>query len=368
MLLARDVPSGFHQVVPLVRRGVRLEAHHKNALTREGVTAVYVDDELSEGIEVGQLLSDETRTVVMGGLVRTFAETSSRLTDARGIRRAAVLDLADAVRQICDDLAHADHAVVALTDLATTDSYTLQHSLDVTALGLLIARRHFREFGRQASLGRRSYAQIDAHLIKLGLGLLLHDIGKLSLPATILKKAGRLNEREFELVRTHPAEGVRLLGGDLVGPLVKSVVRSHHERWSGSGYPDGRSGLDIPEFARIAAVADVFDAITSARVYSGAAPQCVGVQAILDGAGSEFDPAIVQTFRKVVAPYPVGTEIPLTDGRRGIVSSVPAAQLDRPTVRVLWDVNGERVDSHEVDLRAEPLLAPVSGSVIRRAA
>ena len=107
----------------------------------------------------------------------------------------------------------------------------------------------------------------------------------------------------------------------------------------------------------------MFDAITSSRVYSGAAPQHLGVQAILDGSGTEFDPAVVETFKKVVAPYPAGSEIRLADGRRGVVVSVPPGRLDLPTVRVLWDANGERIERHELDLRSQPLLAPVLDAV-----
>jgi HD-GYP domain-containing protein (c-di-GMP phosphodiesterase class II) len=362
MTVAQDVHSGFHHELPLVRAGVRIEEQHKLALERAAVYAVYVDDELGEGIEVAPVLSPETRALAMSALIRTFAETAAHFTEGGKVRGATVLELTNAVKYICDDLAHADHAVLALTDLAAVDRYTLQHSLDVTAVGLLIARRHFRDFGRPAALGRRSYEGIDTQLTKLGVGLLLHDVGKLALPASILKKAGRLDEQEFALVRTHPLRGVELISDGSIGPLSKTVIRSHHERWHGHGYPDGRAGLDIPEFARIAAVADVFDAITSSRVYSGAAPQHAGVQAILDGSGTEFDPAIVETFKKVVAPYPPGSEIRLTDGRRGVVS-VPPAQLDLPTVRVLWDEHGERIDQHEVDLRSQPLLAPVLDSV-----
>ena len=363
MTVAQDVHSGFHHELPLVRAGVRIEEEHKLALARAGVYAVYVDDELGEGIEVTPVLTQETRALAMSALVRTFAETAEHLTGGGRVRDATVLELTNAVHSICDDLAGADHAVVALTDLAAADRYTLQHSLDVTAIGLLIARRHFREHGRPGPCGTRSYEGIDAQLTKLGVGLLLHDVGKLALPASILKKAGSLDEEEFALVRTHPLRGLELVSDRSVGPLAKSVIRSHHERWRGSGYPDGRAGLDIPEFARIAAVADVFDAITSNRVYSGAAPQHLGVQEIVQGSGTDFDPAIVESFKKVVAPYPPGSEIRLADGRRGVVVSVPLTQFDLPTVRVLWDANGERVEPHEVDLRSQPLLAPVLDSV-----
>ena len=116
---------------------------------------------------------------------------------------------------------------------------------------------------------------------------------------------------------------------------MTSIVLRHHERWDGSGYPDGKEGTAIHEMARIAAVADVYDALTSERVFAAAQPAHVGVRSILDGSGTLFDPAIVEAFSQLVAPFPPGVEIELDDGRRGIVVSVPAEALDRPVVRVI---------------------------------
>ncbi len=119
------------------------------------------------------------------------------------------------------------------------------------------------------------------------------------------------DDAELAIMRTHPLVGLELLPGDVIGPLAKSVVRSHHEHFDGSGYPNGMAGTDISEFARIAAVADVFDAITSERPYARAAPPHVGVRAIVEGSGRGFDPLIVDSFRQVVAPFPPGCEIVL---------------------------------------------------------
>ena len=112
MTLAQDVHSGFHHELPLVRAGVRIEEQHKLALARAGVYAVYVDDELGDGIEVRRALSPETRTVAMSALVRTFAETAAHFTEGGRVRGATVLELTSAVHHICDDLSSADHAVV----------------------------------------------------------------------------------------------------------------------------------------------------------------------------------------------------------------------------------------------------------------
>jgi HD-GYP domain-containing protein (c-di-GMP phosphodiesterase class II) len=231
---------------------------------------------------------------------------------------------------------------LALADLSSADGYTLQHSVDVAALGLLVGQRLYRERGYVDYRGRRTFEKIDQRLTRLGLGLLLHDIGKLVVPAEILNKPGELDPHEWEIVKGHPNAGVELLRSDLISPLVKVVVRSHHERWDGTGYPDGKAGLDIHELARIAAVADVYDAVTSERPYARAKPAHVGVRVIRTGAGDHFDPEIVKAFSKIVAPFPPGDSIELSDGRGGVVASVPERQIDRPVVRVLGD--GEPYD------------------------
>jgi HD-GYP domain-containing protein (c-di-GMP phosphodiesterase class II) len=358
MLLASDVAAGRRREIPLIRAGVTLGHRHRQALLDAGIPSVYVDDELSAGIEITPALTAATREAATRALYSAFTSGSLKRAGGRGVGAGAVSEMAAAVRMICRDLEEADHVVLALADLAAADSYTLQHSIDVAALGLLIARRHFREHGRPASRGRRRFDAIDQHLTKLGIGLLLHDIGKTVMPPGVLRKPGRLEGDELAMMREHPTLGVDLMG-DTIGPLAKGVIRSHHERWNGSGYPDGRAGQEIPEYARIAAVADVFDAVTSARVYSPAAPAHVGVGVILQGRGVLFDPSVVDTFARVVAPYPPGSEIRLADGRRGLVVSVPRTEVGRPLVRVLWDASGRRVEPEEINLRECPMLAPV---------
>jgi HD-GYP domain-containing protein (c-di-GMP phosphodiesterase class II) len=136
-------------------------------------------------------------------------------------------------------------------------------------------------------------------------------------------------------MRTHPRAGLDLIRDSSAWcPLVHAVVLRHHERWDGSGYPDGKQGDEIHEMARIAAVADAYLAITSERAYAAARPPHEGVREILDGAQTLFDPVVCQVFSRVVAPFPPGTDIELVDGRRGIVVSVPEDELDRPLVRM----------------------------------
>jgi HD-GYP domain-containing protein (c-di-GMP phosphodiesterase class II) len=250
------------------------------------------------------------------------------------MRPAALEDLADVAGAMVRDLLDCPDAALTLDDLSAFDSYTHRHSVQVTVLGLLIARRAWTADGWIDYRGQRRRDRLEDRLRKLGLGLLVHDVGKLSVPPEILTKPGRLTDEEMTVMKRHTAAGVELLRRADLSPLTLAVIRDHHERPDGSGYPAGLAGSEIHEFARIAAVADVHDAITADRPYKRAAPPHVGVRIIREGTSTQFDPDVVRHFRAVVMPYPVGHEVELPDGRTGVVAAVDPARPERLTVRV----------------------------------
>jgi HD-GYP domain-containing protein (c-di-GMP phosphodiesterase class II) len=341
--LGRDVSSGHPDRMPLLRAGSKLTPAFKDKLLSAGVHAVYVQDELSEGIDPKPVLSAETRAVAAEAVATTLEAARGAITDGRPLSAEALASLEAVAIRMSHEIANIKDLAVALADLSAADSYTLQHSIDAAAVGLLIGHRLFRERGYVDYNGRQSWERTDVRLTRLGLGLLLHDVGKLALPGALLRKApSTLDADEQEIMRMHTWTGLELLQSDLISPLVKVVVRSHHERWDGSGYPEGRAGGDIHELARIAAVADVYDAVTSERSYAPAQPAHAGVRMIREGRDTAFDPEIVDAFCKIVAPFPPGDAIELSDGRGGVVAEVPEHHIDRPVVRILGD--GEPYD------------------------
>jgi putative nucleotidyltransferase with HDIG domain len=126
---------------------------------------------------------------------------------------------------------------------------------------------------------------------------LLHDIGKIAVDSTILEKSGKLDEEEFDQIRSHPAESARIVDPVALSPVVVDAIRHHHERWDGEGYPDGLAGEAIPLAARILAVCDAFDAMTNERTYRPALPVSEGLARLQAGAGKQWDPAIVEVLR-----------------------------------------------------------------------
>jgi HD-GYP domain-containing protein (c-di-GMP phosphodiesterase class II) len=357
--LGRDVPATGSGGVPLLRAGVEVTARHRDALISAGINAVYVDDELGRGIQVPRAVSDETRQEARAALDRALNKAHPRLD--RPLPDESMTDLQRVAGLIAAEVANSGDAAVALGDLASADVYTMEHSINVTVAGLLIARRLFRERGRVDFRGERAFDRQEHHLTQLGVGLMLHDVGKLAVPISVLNKPGALDEEEWELMRKHPITGVQMLPGSAIGARAKSVVRSHHERWDGGGYPDGLAGEAISQFARVASVADVFDAVTSERPYATAAAQNVGVSIVRSGSGTAFDPEVVEMFVEVVPPYPPGSEITLSDGQRGVVVSAVPGRFELPLVRVHHDPGGRAVKPFEIDLAEHPDLAPGPG-------
>jgi HD-GYP domain-containing protein (c-di-GMP phosphodiesterase class II) len=346
--LGRDVLIGRPDGVPLLRAGVQLTPRYRELLAKAGISAIYVEDELSNGIEVDPIIDDRTRAIATRAVASAYNTVRETMSRGQRLKPEAVQELQDVVRRILEQIEASGGVALALSDLSSADGYTFQHSIDVTAIGLLVGHRYFSDYGWLDFRGERHYDEIEDRLSTLGLGLLLHDIGKLAIPLGILNKPGKLTPEEWTIMKSHPRAGVDMLDGSRWSPLVKSVVLRHHERWNGTGYPDGKAGVEIHQMARIAAVADVYDAITSERLYAPARPACEGVRAIIEGAGTLFDPEVSDAFCRVVAPFPAGTEVELTDGRTGIVSSVPDGALDRPVVRVV-ERDGSRAEVSLLD-------------------
>jgi len=164
------------------------------------------------------------------------------------------------------------------------DAYTGKHAERVAAYGLEIGRAH--------GLDTDDEAQVE-------FGFLLHDIGKVAISDAILHKPGRLTASEREQMRRHPVIGEQIVGGiDFLGD-ARQVVRSHHERWDGAGYPDRLAGEEIPLPARVFAVADTLDALTSDRPYRAAASFAHAREVIAAGAGTQFDPDVARTFAEI---------------------------------------------------------------------
>jgi HD-GYP domain-containing protein (c-di-GMP phosphodiesterase class II) len=359
--LGRDVSAHPADELPLLRAGNRISDSQRASLQRAGVVAVWIEDALSDGIDPLEVLGDETRRRATAAVHEAFKNVAASLSNRAPLSAEVVMEMSKVAEWIIRDITRNIESALALNDLANADSYTLKHSLAVTTLGLALGLRVMHKFGWVDVYGRTRWDDIEDRLIPLAVGLLLHDIGTLAVPQEIMQKSGELTDEELAAVRMHPMAGVEILKkAQGISPLSRAVVRSHHERWDGSGYPEKKTGANIHQFARIAAVADVYDALTSDR-YHRKARAAHDVHAfVVKRAGRDFDPQVVEVFRSFVAPYPPGTPVVLSDGYCGLVKEVRQNAVLVPVVRIIADPSGALIEPREVDLGDMPGVTIVS--------
>ena len=254
-------------------------------------------------------------------------------------RMGKALDAADAaplVDEFAGSVSRNPGALISLARLKNKDEYTYMHSVAVCALMVALAR--------QLGLG-------DGETRDAGLAGLLHDVGKMTIDDAVLNKPGKLTDEEFARVRSHPEEGHKmLLEGRNVSPMALDVCLHHHEKTDGSGYPHRLAGEAITLHARMGAVCDVYDAITSNRPYKAGWDPAESVRKMADWKG-HFDPRVFQAFVKSIGIYPIGSLVRLDSGRLGVVIDQTEKSLLSPKLRVFFSTKSNvRIPPEVVDL------------------
>ena len=230
--------------------------------------------------------------------------------------------VSDLVEEISNSVARNTSALISLARLKTADDYTYMHSVAVCALMVALSR----QLGLDAELTR-----------ELGMAGLLHDMGKALIPTEVLNKPGKLTDEEFAMIKRHPAEGHRLLvEGATVGDIPLDVVLHHHEKVDGSGYPERFKGDEISLYAKMGAVCDVYDAITSNRPYKAGWDPAESIRKMTEWCNGHFDARIFQAFVKSIGIYPVGSLVRMSSGRLGVVTEQSERSLLTPRIRVFF--------------------------------
>ena len=238
------------------------------------------------------------------------------------------------VEEISASVQRHPNALISLARLKHADEYTYMHSVAVCALMIALARQ----------LG------LDEPLVReAGLAGLLHDIGKMQVPMELLNKPGRLDEQEFARVREHPRRGLDILMlGRQVGALVLDVCLHHHEKLDGTGYPHRLAGEQISLFARMGAVCDIYDAITSDRPYKAGWDPAESIRRMGQWCGSHLDEAVFRALVKCLGIYPVGSLVRLESERLAVVVEQDSASLLTPQVKVFYSIRTRAAIPQEV--------------------
>ncbi|MBS1170921.1 MAG: phosphodiesterase, partial [Burkholderiaceae bacterium] len=261
--------------------------------------------------------------------------------DAR-LGKAIELDKVEpVVQEITESILRNSGALIGLLRIKNSDDYTFLHSVSVCAL--LVA------FCRSSGM--------DSALIhQAGIGGLLHDTGKALTPDSVLNKPGRLTDEEFEIMKRHPKDGYDILAKmPEIGNIPLDITLHHHERMDGSGYPDKLPGAQISTMAQMAAIVDVYDAITSDRVYHKGMSAADALRRIFEWSKHHFNPQHVHAFIRCVGIYPVGTLVQMESGHLAVVMEPHENNLLAPTVKLFFNTKANTYITPRIVDLSKPL-------------
>lgn len=338
MLLGRSIIDSEGHI--LLRAGVELDEYYINRLFELGIHYVYIRDEaFGETDEIEDVISEETRITTVKLVKKTF----SHLQQDRKINTAA---LRRVVNNLLDEILDNSNVLLSITDISALNDFIFYHSVSVCTLSIMTG----------ITLGYN-----DTRLRELGIGALLHDIGKSKIDPDIVKKEGSLNQEEAALLAMHPEHGFNIIRGHIELSLLSAhVAYQHHERWDGKDYPRALAGTDIHEYARIVAAANIYDELMAERPNRPPFEVNQAINLIKRMSGIYFDPRVVTAMISNIASYPAGSIVKLNTGDIGIVTHLNNDVPHRPIVRIVFDSNLHRLKHpHEIDLASMTTVIPV---------
>lgn len=301
----------------LLRAGKQLTDTYIQQLLKQGVTVVWVD-----GAQIGQQVND-----VIKWQTRLAAVNQVRniLVNAKESGRLVIepQTLYNTVGEFTEQLLNNKNLIFNLVDLRSQDDYTFAHSVNVCTLALMTG----------ITLG---YSREELEV--LGVGALLHDLGKVKIPDEILNKPGALTSEEFGIMKKHTILGYELIrNAENIGEIQALMALQHHENYDGSGYPAGIQSDRIHEYSQVVAIADRFDAITANRVYRKAFPPHEAFEMCLAAGNYYVKENVAKAFMYNIAAYPAGTLVELNNGMIGVSVDTPKGYSLYPLVRIFYN-------------------------------
>lgn len=320
----------------LLRRGITLTDKIIQRLKEKQISTVCIEEKGTEDLEI----DEDIPLTIRLEIGKAIKESFDKFRNERLNNIAYNIDT-KRLQRIFDDLIQEikknKNVLSLVTKVCLHDFYIYDHSINVTIYATAIA----------AKMGYD-----DKRLREIAMGALFHDIGKTMIPLEIIKKPGKLTEGEFEIVKKHTGFGYNILRQQPTIPLSSAYCAfQHHERMDGSGYPKGAKRDDIHPYAKIIAVADVFDALTSKRSYRNAILPHDALEILFAETNKHLDCMAVQAFQRSIAVYPVGASIVLNTGETGVVTKYNFNAPGRPVVRIIRDKEGRELEEpYEIDL------------------
>ena len=330
-----DVPEVVAEQVHDIRSETKMETAASQVQT-EPAPAILQKTSIEQELQEASRIIKESKRAV-----------ASMFKDARlgkVVNAEAVMPL---VEEISNSIKRNEGALISLVRLKTQDDYTYMHSVAVCAMMTALAK----ELGFS-----------DAEVRQSGLAGLMHDIGKAAIPLDILNKPGALTDSEFTMVKLHPEKGHELLlQANINDPVTLDVCLHHHEKIDGSGYPKRLNGDQISIFAKMGAVCDVYDAVTSNRPYKSGWEPGVSLQRMAQWK-NHFDQTVFKAFVKSVGIYPVGSVVLLKSGRLAVVVDQSSKSLLQPVVKVFFSTKSKaRIQVEMIDLSKPSAMDEIIG-------
>lgn len=319
-IIAEDVIG--RDGVLLLKKGSVFREQHKSRFKEAGVNELYIEntgpmtketiDHIQNALNLNDIIHDRTRN-------HAHNQIKKMMMRFRSLSQNDVVKVGRIVESLIEELLDQKDFVFALTQLRAVDDYTYHHSVNVGVLALVI--------GIELNLK-------NDELKKLGIGAILHDIGKVMISEDIIKKPSKLTPQEYEEVKKHTIYGYEILMEANVPEESAQIALHHHEKFDGSGYTYGLKKTKIPLFARVVAVADVYDAMSNDRVYQKKFRPDRVYREIARQGGKHFDVDIMEKFARHISIYPTGTGVILNTGHRGIVIEQNRMYPESPVVRM----------------------------------
>jgi len=317
----------------LINRGAVLTARFIERLVRQGIPALYIVDDFLPDVEFEDVVNNQTRVKAINRVRNLFNRTvnSKIIPDETNC-------LYDSIDEIKNKLLNNQSLMINLVDIRSMDDYLFGHCVNVCVLSLAAA----------IHLGFN-----NASISILGMGALLHDVGKVMVSKDILNKPGKLTTDEYEVIKKHPSYGYEIIMNNLphIRKLAAIIALQHHERLCGDGYPKGLTGDKIHRFSQIVGMADVYDAMTADRVYRRGYPSNEVYEMLSASGNYHFDYELVKAFLYNIAPYPVGSIVRLSSNEIGLVVKNQKKHPFHPQVKVMLDSAGKFLEApFEIDL------------------
>lgn len=309
----------------LLSKGTLLKEGYIRRLKEKNIPAIFIHDELSKDIDYKDVITLETKVKAIKTIKNIYDSINPLKKDHQNhlINDESYVKIKDVIEIILEEIENNKELSFNMVNLISSDLYTYTHSVNMAILAMMLA-------------SERGYSKDSK--VKIGIGCLLHDIGKTMIDQEILYKKGPLTTEEFKAMRKHPELGHDMIkDAKSITAISKNIILLHHEKLDGSGYPYQLKGDEIKEHVRIATIADVFDAVTSDRIYSKKLPIYKGLELVSSYAPNLIDEELYHLLSKKIAPYPPGTAVKLSNNYKGLVCDLNKDHPTRPVVKVLYD-------------------------------